>query len=274
MAHQRPENHPEPDAFRPERFLGQNPPTNTWIPFGGGVRRCIGAGFAQMEGVAVLREVLALRARGLEVRTCSIRRTAAAQTRDQKRRDREGKRIGRVVQVHQVHVAPRLDMGDADIRGHVREGDRETAREQRAGQSQRRIGDEIQKQRQSDQDRRDRKGVSAIPARSPGGRPHREDRGRGGRHQHRAHHPVRGRHMRLDVGHHAREATPIDARRHQDEGRSAGDSEGVEQGHAPGPIAQTATGVTTHSCFVADLRPRRTIREVLPLALPEVFGER
>ena len=59
VAHQRPENHPEPDAFRPERFLGQNPPTNTWIPFGGGVRRCIGAGFAQMEGVAVLREVLA-----------------------------------------------------------------------------------------------------------------------------------------------------------------------------------------------------------------------
>ncbi len=48
-----------PDVFRPERFLGQNPPTNTWIPFGGGVRRCIGAGFAQMEGVAVLREVLA-----------------------------------------------------------------------------------------------------------------------------------------------------------------------------------------------------------------------
>ena len=39
VAHQRPENHPEPDAFRPERFLGQNPPTNTWIPFGGGVRR-------------------------------------------------------------------------------------------------------------------------------------------------------------------------------------------------------------------------------------------
>jgi cytochrome P450 len=57
IAHQREDNHPDPDAFRPERFLGQNPPTNTWIPFGGGVRRCIGAGFAMMEGVAVLREV-------------------------------------------------------------------------------------------------------------------------------------------------------------------------------------------------------------------------
>jgi cytochrome P450 len=57
VAHQRGESHPEPERFRPERFLGQNPPPNTWIPFGGGVRRCIGAGFSLMEGVAVLREV-------------------------------------------------------------------------------------------------------------------------------------------------------------------------------------------------------------------------
>lgn len=58
VAHSREDNHPDPEVFRPERFLGQNPPTNTWIPFGGGVRRCIGAGFSLMEGVAVLREVL------------------------------------------------------------------------------------------------------------------------------------------------------------------------------------------------------------------------
>ena len=57
VAHQKSENHPDPWTFRPERFLGGNPPTNTWIPFGGGVRRCIGAGFSLMEGVAVLREV-------------------------------------------------------------------------------------------------------------------------------------------------------------------------------------------------------------------------
>lgn len=57
VAHAKSENHPDPEVFRPERFLGQNPPTNTWIPFGGGVRRCIGAGFSLMEGVAVLREV-------------------------------------------------------------------------------------------------------------------------------------------------------------------------------------------------------------------------
>ena len=58
IAHSRADNHPDPEVFRPERFSGHNPPTNTWIPFGGGVRRCIGAGFSLMEGVAVLREVL------------------------------------------------------------------------------------------------------------------------------------------------------------------------------------------------------------------------
>jgi cytochrome P450 len=57
VAHQKSTNHPDPWTFRPERFLEGNPPTNTWIPFGGGVRRCIGAGFSLMEGVAVLREV-------------------------------------------------------------------------------------------------------------------------------------------------------------------------------------------------------------------------
>ncbi|HWM72800.1 MAG TPA: cytochrome P450 [Nocardioides sp.] len=57
MAHQKSDNHPDPWRFRPDRFIGHNPPTNTWIPFGGGVRRCIGAGFSLMEGVAVLREV-------------------------------------------------------------------------------------------------------------------------------------------------------------------------------------------------------------------------
>jgi cytochrome P450 len=58
LAHAREENHRDPEVFRPERFLGGEVATNTWIPFGGGVRRCIGAGFSMMEGVAVLREVL------------------------------------------------------------------------------------------------------------------------------------------------------------------------------------------------------------------------
>ncbi len=58
LAHSRADNHESPADFRPARFLGAQPPTNTWIPFGGGVRRCIGAGFSLMEGVVVLREVL------------------------------------------------------------------------------------------------------------------------------------------------------------------------------------------------------------------------
>jgi cytochrome P450 len=59
VAHSRPDNFEQPDAFRPERFIDSHIEANTWIPFGGGVRRCIGAGFSLMEGVAVLREVLA-----------------------------------------------------------------------------------------------------------------------------------------------------------------------------------------------------------------------
>jgi cytochrome P450 len=58
LTHARPDNHPDPERFDATRFLGHNPPVNTWIPFGGGVRRCIGAGFSLMEGVAVLREIL------------------------------------------------------------------------------------------------------------------------------------------------------------------------------------------------------------------------
>ncbi|HEX5114942.1 MAG TPA: cytochrome P450 [Pseudonocardiaceae bacterium] len=51
-------NHPDPDEFRPERFLDGQPPANTWIPFGGGVRRCLGAGFSLLEASVVLGEVL------------------------------------------------------------------------------------------------------------------------------------------------------------------------------------------------------------------------
>ena len=58
LGHAREDSHPEPQEFRPRRFLDGEVATNTWIPFGGGVRRCIGAGFSLMEGVAVLREVL------------------------------------------------------------------------------------------------------------------------------------------------------------------------------------------------------------------------
>jgi cytochrome P450 family 135 len=58
LVHRRPDLYPDPLAFRPERFLERPPGTYTWIPFGGGVRRCIGASFALFEMTAVLAEIV------------------------------------------------------------------------------------------------------------------------------------------------------------------------------------------------------------------------
>jgi cytochrome P450 len=58
LVHRREEIFDDAAAFRPERFLGQNPPPATWIPFGGGIRRCLGASLAMVEAVAVLKVVL------------------------------------------------------------------------------------------------------------------------------------------------------------------------------------------------------------------------
>jgi hypothetical protein len=58
LVHRDPDIYPDPHAFIPERFLGVNPGTYTWIPFGGGRRRCLGASFAIQEMKAVLRATL------------------------------------------------------------------------------------------------------------------------------------------------------------------------------------------------------------------------
>jgi cytochrome P450 family 135 len=56
--HFREDIYPEPDEFRPERFLEAAPESFAWIPFGGGVRRCIGASFAQFEMRIIIRAIL------------------------------------------------------------------------------------------------------------------------------------------------------------------------------------------------------------------------
>jgi cytochrome P450 len=58
LVHRRPDLWPDPHAFRPERFLEGQPEPYSWIPFGGGVRRCIGASFAQYEMKVVLRTIM------------------------------------------------------------------------------------------------------------------------------------------------------------------------------------------------------------------------
>ncbi|HEX5224219.1 MAG TPA: cytochrome P450 [Solirubrobacteraceae bacterium] len=78
LVHHDPDVYPEPYAFRPERFLESGPGTYTWLPFGGGRRRCLGAAFAQQEMRIVVREMLtryevsALRGGGERTRRRSI----------------------------------------------------------------------------------------------------------------------------------------------------------------------------------------------------------
>jgi cytochrome P450 len=58
LTNRNPRVYEEPEEFLPERFLVDGPETFSWIPFGGGIRRCIGASFAQLEMKLILRTVL------------------------------------------------------------------------------------------------------------------------------------------------------------------------------------------------------------------------
>jgi cytochrome P450 len=69
LTHRRPDVYPEPESFRPERFLDTPPDTYSWIPFGGGIRRCLGASFALYE----LRVVIPAILRRVRLRAASSR---------------------------------------------------------------------------------------------------------------------------------------------------------------------------------------------------------
>lgn len=93
LTHTRPDLYPEPLAFRPERFLDKPPSTYGWIPFGGGVRRCLGAAFAEMEMRVVIRWVL---------RTRTLKAASAAAERPTRRNVTLSPRHGT-----QVIISPR-----------------------------------------------------------------------------------------------------------------------------------------------------------------------
>ena len=77
LIHRRPDIYPEPERFRPERFAdGGGPDTYSWLPFGGGIRRCLGAAFATYEMKVVLRTVL---------QRCELATTQAAGERRKRR---------------------------------------------------------------------------------------------------------------------------------------------------------------------------------------------
>jgi cytochrome P450 family 135 len=57
LVHRRADVYPDPWTFKPTRFLDTRPPAGGWFPFGGSVRRCVGASFAQFEAKIVLEEL-------------------------------------------------------------------------------------------------------------------------------------------------------------------------------------------------------------------------
>ena len=87
LVHRRPDIYPEPLAFRPERFIDNPPGTYTWFPFGGGVRRCLGAAFALQE----MQEVLDTIVRDVDLRPSRSEAGACPPSRDHVRAGARGR---------------------------------------------------------------------------------------------------------------------------------------------------------------------------------------
>ncbi|MBA3807382.1 MAG: cytochrome P450 [Solirubrobacterales bacterium] len=76
LLHRRADIYPDPLSFRPERFLEESAGTYSWIPFGGGVRRCVAVSFAQLE----MREVMNTVLRELDLRPAAASSEGAARS--------------------------------------------------------------------------------------------------------------------------------------------------------------------------------------------------
>jgi cytochrome P450 family 135 len=101
LVHTRAEAYPEPFAFRPERFLEDGPDTYSWIPYGGSVRRCLGAAFAEFEMRIALRAVLA---------RCELRKADPMPEQVARRNVTLSPRDGTRVVLSARHPAPERDL--------------------------------------------------------------------------------------------------------------------------------------------------------------------
>lgn len=91
LSHASSENYRDPERFDPTRFLDAKPDTSAWIPYGGGLRRCVGAAFANTEMLITLREIL---------RTYSVETTSAPDERRKSRGIANAPGDGGIVVVH------------------------------------------------------------------------------------------------------------------------------------------------------------------------------
>lgn len=100
LSHSSIANYTDPARFDPTRFLNDKPDTSMWIPYGGGVRRCVGAAFANTEMLTTLRELL---------RTYTLEATSEPDERPRSRGIANAPASGAIAVVHRRNVRQRSD---------------------------------------------------------------------------------------------------------------------------------------------------------------------